>query len=336
MGTTDYLVWSLLTTLVWVVEISLRAAFPGLDTVLVVAAPASTPTGSDEEEQVPGVAHNKNTTTTTMNNNNSKNNPLQLRRTFTAEDSVVTLETIVQKRSKKHLTMITTELLLAVFFGIETTQECWKHWQHRHGGGEHAATAEDSNVDSDSEYYEYDNADYSEGDSYYSMVEQQLDIWIGVLAYAYMTYETYNHYKRSKKTKLNLQRSLSSKLLHHHQQQLQHQHQEILQRQMQELRQQHCNTNTNKNTSVSTSGPVISPRRTTMEPSLVATAAESNELSDNNAVHLRLGATLPHPQAEVPAAVATTVSPVYFLSAAAAVIKDKPVDDDPSLAFSFD
>merc|ERR1711935_802941 len=99
-----YLVWSLLTTLVWVVEISLRAAFPGLDTVLVVAAPASTPTGSDEEEQVPGVAHNKNTTTTTMNNNNSKNNPLQLRRTFTAEDSVVTLETIVQKRSKKHLT----------------------------------------------------------------------------------------------------------------------------------------------------------------------------------------------------------------------------------------
>lgn len=199
--TTHYLVYSLLTTLVWVVEISLRAAFPGLETVLVVA----TPTESDEEDE--------------EQQHQQQYQQPQVSRTFTAEESVVTIETIVQRRSKKHWTVIITELLLAVFFGIETVLDCWNHWHHRHGIEEEIESNDDA-------YYAYDSDD---GTAHYSMLQQESDIWINVLAYAYMTYHTYHEYYKARTTRMDIHRSLSSTLLSHqqHQQrQQQHQHQQ--------------------------------------------------------------------------------------------------------------
>ncbi len=194
--TTHYLVYSLLTTLVWVVEISLRAAFPGLDTILVV----STPTQSDDEDE--------------EQQHNSQQQ--QVYRTFTAEESVVTIETIVQQRSRKHWTVIITELLLAVFFGIETVLDCWNHWHHRHGIEEEIESNDDA-------YYAYDSDD---GTAHYSMLQQESDIWINVLAYAYMTYHTYHEYYKAQTTRMDIHRSLSSTLLSHQQhQQRQHQQQ---------------------------------------------------------------------------------------------------------------
>jgi len=183
-NTLDYLLWSLLTTLVWVVEISLRVAFPGLDTFLVVVTP------SDDS---------------------ATNNTGTIESPATTEESVVTLERTIQKRSNKHMAVIATELILAVFFVIATAMDCWKFWNHHYGGTDTALSNET--------YYGYEEAtgDKSSDDNS-SMFEQQLDIWIGVLAYAYMTYTTYHEYKRATITKRNIQRSLSPKMLQYHQQ----------------------------------------------------------------------------------------------------------------------
>jgi len=192
--TTEYLLYSLLTTLVWVVEISLKAAFPGLDTVLVV----STPNQSDDEEQVVEAPE------TQMQH--------QFLRTFTTEESVVTIETIVQQRSKTTWTVLITELLLAVFFGIETILDCWNHWNY------HKAE-QASETTNDDTYFAYE-----EELEHYGMLQQESDIWINVLAYAYMTYHTYHEYYKHRSTRLEIRRSLSTTILNHPQ--LQHQHQQ--------------------------------------------------------------------------------------------------------------
>ena len=213
--TTDYLVWSLLTTLVWVWEISLRAAFPGLDTFLVV----STPTQSDDDdnnetddiEEGDNLGTNEGNNTNNNTNTNTNTNPGLFRRTFTVEESVVTLETIVQKRSKKRTAVIVTELLLAVYFVFDTVLECWKHWHHRHG--ENINDIDDYVVYD--EYYGYDDTTNGVDNSdYYPMLQQQSDIWINVFAYIYMTHETYHEYYRSKTKRMDIKRSLSSTLLH--------------------------------------------------------------------------------------------------------------------------
>jgi len=229
---TDFLLYSLLTTLVWIVEISLRAAFPGLDTFLVVGSVTGDP------DDVP----NSDNTTTNNTNTTNKNNyddddgnhrQFNFRRTYTAEESAVTLETTLQKRSKKYKAAIFIELLLAVYFGIETTLVCWKHWHHRHGG---QAVVDEENYDFGYDD-QYDNDNDNDKSDAYSMLEQQADIWINVLAYAYMTYETYHEYYRYKTTSRDIQRSMSSTLLHHqrhHQQQQQQQQQHQQQQQQQQ------------------------------------------------------------------------------------------------------
>ena len=129
---------------------------------------------------------------------------LQFRHTFTAEESVVNVEHVVQLRSPKHKVGIAAELLLAVYFGIETGLDCWKFWRHRHGG-------EDINDALLEDYYQYTDDD---DDEYrYSMLQQQADVWINIMAYAYMTYETYHDYYRSKATRRDIQRSLTATLI---------------------------------------------------------------------------------------------------------------------------
>jgi len=230
--TTHYLLWSLLTTLVWVVEISLRAAFPGLDTFLVVA----TPNNSDDEndlEEAPAAQVQQQPPPQT-----AAQPPRLVSRTFTAEESVVTLETAKKKRSKKHLMVIATELLLAVFFGFETVLDCWNHWHHRHGSGD--SQSEDE-IYEDDWYYHYIWDEYygyiedAERD-HYSMLQQQSDIWINVLAYLYMTYETYHEYYKDKAAKRDIQRSLTWTVVQHSQSQrhLQIQQQQHSQRQRQQ------------------------------------------------------------------------------------------------------
>ena len=180
---THYLLYSLSTTLVWVVEVSLRAAFPGLDTVLVVSTPA--PSDDDDEEEAAPARSVRDITSGA--NANANNNGLPL--SPVAGSSIVTIEKVVQKRSKKQQAVIATELILALFFTVETTMDCWRHWQARHG-------------------------DEADDDEYYnSMLQQQSDIWINALAYVYMTYETYHDYYRLESKSKNLQRSISSTLL---------------------------------------------------------------------------------------------------------------------------
>lgn len=170
-STTDYLVWSLLTTLVWMAEISLRAAFPAVGIVVKIANSNSSSNGDDDVE---AQEMDDRTTTHTVK-------------------SVVTIEEIVHKRSPRHNAVIATELLLAIYFGTETIQNCYHYWEVRHRA-----------------YNPWDDDAESE---FFSMLQQQSDIWISVLAYAYMTYETYLAYYRSISTKRNIQRSLSTTAL---------------------------------------------------------------------------------------------------------------------------
>jgi hypothetical protein len=262
--TTHYLLWSLLTTLVWVVEISLRAAFPGLDTFLVVATPNNSDDEHDSEEAAAAASQPEQTQQRQRQRQRQPpqtgqqiHPPLQHRlvsRTFTAEESVVTLETTKKKRSKKHLMVIATELLLAVFFGVETILDCWNHWHHRHGGGDSSDSGDE--IYEDDWYYHYIWDEYygyiedAERD-HYSMLQQQSDIWINVLAYLYMTYETYHEYYMDKAARRDIQRSLTWTVVQHQSQRhlqqqqqsqsqrhLQHQHQSHQQQQQQQQQQQ--------------------------------------------------------------------------------------------------
>ena len=200
--TTEYLVYSLTTTLVWVAEIYLRTAFPPLETIVVV----NTPTQSDEEDLPQNSPTVQQQPTPTAQ---------PIARTFTAEESVVTLETIVRRRSNKQFSALLMELLLALFFGIESVMDCWKHWNHR----QRNYTMENGDDDL---YYMYDD----DSEISYSMLQQQSDIWINVLAYTYMTYHTYHEYYKARINHRDIQRSFSSTLLNH-----QHFQQQSLQQQ---------------------------------------------------------------------------------------------------------
>ena len=224
--TTAYLVYSLLTTLVWVVEIALQAAFPGLDTVIVVSAPSSQSQGDgsdngdvEQEEELNGAKQRSVEEQPRPQDfrDEEEDQELQLQQlsqTFTAEESAVALGTIVQSRSKQRWTVLIIELLLAVFFGIETVLDCWKHWNYRHGFQEMeiSNSSSSSNNNNDDAYYLFGDDD-EDGPGRYSMLQQQSDIWINVLAYAYMTYHTYHEYYRSKTTSMDIRRSVSTTLL---------------------------------------------------------------------------------------------------------------------------
>ena len=110
------------------------------------------------------------------------------------------------------------ELLLALFFGIESVMDCWKHWNHR----QRNYTMENGDDDL---YYMYDD----DSEISYSMLQQQSDIWINVLAYTYMTYHTYHEYYKARINHRDIQRSFSSTLLNH-----QHFQQQSLQQQQQQ------------------------------------------------------------------------------------------------------
>jgi hypothetical protein len=106
-ATMEYLVWSLATTIVWIVEVSLRAAFP-------------------ESSQI---------------------SPLEQ---YPLKHS--------QQQQQQKLRILVVEFFLAIFFGVESILDCVQ-WEDR--------------IEED------------------EFVQQQVDVWINILAYGYMTYETY-------------------------------------------------------------------------------------------------------------------------------------------------
>lgn len=191
--TTEYLLYSLITTLVWVAEIYLRTAYPPVETIVVV----SNPTVDDGGEK--GVLQHG-----TREESEAECQMQGISRTFTAEESVVTVETVVQRRNNKQFSALCVELLLALFFAIESVIDCWKHWNHLRGNYEASQYMGDDGDD----YYMFDE----DGETY-SMLQQQTDVWINFLAYAYMTYHTYHEYYKAAKNRTHVQKSLSSTLL---------------------------------------------------------------------------------------------------------------------------
>jgi hypothetical protein len=184
-STTDYLLWSLLTCFVWIIEVALRIAFPAVDTVIKVVKSRS-------------------------------NDNLDAAATAAAESirSIITVETIVEHRNKKQITIIILELILAAYFVLQTIQDCYKHWKTHHYP---RYQNDDENVNvSYADYYDYFDTDEDEdaraggGIVVYTILEQEVDVWVAVFAYAYMTYETYQKYYKIASTEHNIQRSLTN------------------------------------------------------------------------------------------------------------------------------
>ncbi len=201
--TTEYVLYSLITTLVWVTEIYLRTAYPPVKTIVVV----SNPTLDDGGEK--GVAQHN-----TRDESEAEHPMQEISRTFTAEESVLTVETVVQRRNNKQFSALCMELLLALFFAIESVIDCWKHWNHLRGNNQASQYMGDDGDD----YYTWDD----DGETY-SMLQQQTDVWINFLAYVYMTYHTYHEYYKAAKTRKKIQKSLSSTLLNQYEVSIQQQ-----------------------------------------------------------------------------------------------------------------
>jgi heme/copper-type cytochrome/quinol oxidase subunit 2 len=181
-STTDYLMWSLFTSLVWITEVGLRISFPAVDTIIKV-----------------------------VNTSKSNNNLEAATTTATGESirSIITVETIVEHRNKKQITIILLELVLAAYFVMQTIQDCYKHRKTHH----HRYQNDDENLDLYENYYDYYDNDKDAragGIVVYSILEQEVDVWVSVFAYAYMTYETYQGYYKTTSTKYNIQRSLTN------------------------------------------------------------------------------------------------------------------------------
>jgi hypothetical protein len=177
-STTDYLVWSLLTSLVWITEVTLRTAFPAVDTIIKVVHKSN----NNLEEAIIGQSSAR---------------------------SIITVETIVEHRNKKQITIILLELILAGYFGMQTVLDCCKHWKSHH----HQYENDDVNYDLYENYYDYYDNDKDAragGIVVYSILEQEVDVWVSVFAYAYMTYETYQGYYKTTSNKYNIQRSLTN------------------------------------------------------------------------------------------------------------------------------
>jgi len=212
-STTDYMLWSLLTTLVWVAEISLRAAFPKIDTVLVVFNHDEEHLPDDDEAPLQSCSADGTRNEDSHEDGMPGARPLFLHSATAETRSVVTIERVVQKRSLKQRVVIVTELLLAVFFGIETVGDCWNFWHSRRSSSrigdtdDYVYREDDQYYDHDYYDYDYDDNDDDEGGKFY---QQQADVWVSVLAYAYMTYETYHAYRRSTTTQREIERSLST------------------------------------------------------------------------------------------------------------------------------
>ncbi|OEU18114.1 hypothetical protein FRACYDRAFT_238549 [Fragilariopsis cylindrus CCMP1102] len=186
-STTDYLLWSLFTCFVWIIEVALRIAFPAVDTVIKVVKSKST----DNLEAATAAAA-----------------------AVESMRSIITVETIVEHRNKKQITIIILELILAAYFVLQTIQDCYKHWKtHHHPRYQN----DDENVNVYEDYY-YDYFDTDDEDAaragggivVYTILEQEVDVWVAVFAYAYMTYETYQKYYKIASTEHNIQRSLTN------------------------------------------------------------------------------------------------------------------------------
>ena len=185
-STTDYLLWSLFTCFVWIIEVALRIAFPAVDTVIKVVKSKS----NDNLEAAAAVAA----------------------AAVESIRSIITVETIVEHRNKKQITIIILELILAAYFVLQTIQDCYKHWKtHHHPRYQN----DDENVNVYADYYDYFDTDDEDaraggGIVVYTIVEQEVDVWVAVFAYAYMTYETYQKYYKIASTEHNIQRSLTN------------------------------------------------------------------------------------------------------------------------------
>lgn len=144
--TIEYLVWSLVTTIVWIVEVALRTSFPPEtladlnddDEVLIAENDGS---GNVESDQVAYRIQPDD-------DNNDKND-------FVGEDDQ-TEKTLTQQKLQTRVLFV--ELILALFFLVESILDCL-HWRAR----------------------------VEKGD----FTQQEVDIWINIFAYVYMTYETY-------------------------------------------------------------------------------------------------------------------------------------------------
>ena len=145
-STTDYLLWSLFTCFVWIIEVALRIAFPAVDTVIKVVK--------------------------------SKSNDNLEAATAAVESirSIITVETMVEHRNKKQITIIILELILAAYFVLQTIQDCYKHWKtHHHPRYQN----DDENVNVYADYYDYfdndEDARAGGGLVVYTIVEQEFD-----------------------------------------------------------------------------------------------------------------------------------------------------------------
>jgi hypothetical protein len=130
-ATLEYLLWSLGTTIVWIVEVTLRTAFPLL------------------QKQSPGGNDN-------LSKNDSVDEKSRVYQTQAQQQEPP--QEIFPAGGRRRTSMLVLELMLAIFFLVESVLDCL-HWK--------ALIKEDD------------------------VLGEEVDIWISILGYLYMTYETF-------------------------------------------------------------------------------------------------------------------------------------------------
>jgi hypothetical protein len=167
-ATLEYLVWSLVTTIVWLVEVTLRASFQ--------AAMATISTPQDGDEILKNSTQNTNVLDfewritddqqhqQSLEDDEEKN--FNLGCVSACQQQQQPLKPIHQRQCRRR--MMVVELLLAVFFLVESALDCW-NWR----------------------------AQVAEND----LFGEEISTWLSFLGYLYMTYES--HKAISRKQTLN-------------------------------------------------------------------------------------------------------------------------------------
>jgi hypothetical protein len=167
LATVEYLVWSLVTTIIWIVEVVLRTAFPPEITTI------SSPENGDEILKTPTDVSNvfENEFRIAQVQQHQQSIEKEAKENFNlgcvnceSTFQQQRLDPIQQRRRRRGILVV--ELLLAIFFFVESAFDCW-NWKAR--------IAEDD------------------------VFGEEVDIWISILGYLYMSYETYKAISRKRK-----------------------------------------------------------------------------------------------------------------------------------------
>lgn len=153
-ATLEYLVWCLVTTIIWIVEVALRTAF-------VSTTAAETPT-------ILPIQQNNQKGLSTAKVTDNKECFEDEFRTQKMQQQQQQQETSHQWRPKRGWLVL--ELLLAIFFFVESVTSCMQ-WK--------AVVQEDD------------------------VLGEEVDVWISILAYLHMTYETYKAARRKIQARLD-------------------------------------------------------------------------------------------------------------------------------------